>query len=248
MRLVTADLHVHSALSPCADDDMTPERIVYAAVAAELDMIAICDHNCAGNAGAVQQAAEAIAGDFLRVIPGMEITTREEVHILGLFPDVEQAMKASDELAAHLPGVGPHGNPCGNQPLMDCAGRITGTVDRLLSFASSLSLTEAVMLVRRCNGLVIAAHVDRPSFSVMSQLGFIPDNVAFDALEISEAGCARGQQHKFSPSGLTLITGSDAHFLQNIGDARTCFLLENPNLHEIALAMRGTNGRGCRIA
>ena len=248
MRVIAADLHVHTALSPCADDGMTPELIVYAAIAAELDLIAICDHNCAGNAGAGCEAAAAIAGDFLQVIPGMEITTLEEAHVLALFPAVDDAMGASKVLADHLPPAGPGGNPFGNQLLMDAEGHVTGTVDRLLSFASGLGLTETVELVRRHHGLVIAAHVDRPSFSVISQLGFIPEDIDFDALEISAAGCARGEQDKFTHTGLPLITSSDAHFIQNIGDARTYFLLECPDIQEIKLALKGSCGRECRLA
>ncbi len=248
MHLVAADLHIHSALSPCGDDAMTPESIVSAAIAAELDMIAICDHNCAGNVDAVRQAAAIIAGDYLHVIPGMEITTREEAHLLGLFPDVKQAMDASEELASLLPAAGPGGNPFGKQYLMDYSGRITGTVDRLLSFAASLSLSETAQFIRRYNGLVIAAHVDRPSFSVISQLGFIPEDVPFDALEISTAGCARGEQDTYSHTGHALITSSDAHFIENIGDARTHFLLETPDFDEIKLALQGACGRECHIA
>ena len=102
--------------------------------------------------------------------------------------------------------------------------------------------------IRRYCGLVIPAHVDRPSFSVVSQLGFIPDDVAFDALEISAAGCARGEQDRFSHTSHTLITASDAHFIQNIGEARTCFFMERPDFPEITLALKGAGGRKCHIA
>ncbi len=248
MRVIKADLHIHSALSPCADDAMTPELIVYAAIAAELDLIAICDHNCAGNVEAVRQASDHIAGKYLHVIPGMEITTREEVHVLGLFPEGEQAIRASETLATYLPEAGPGGNPLGSQPLMDYTGRIIGSVDRLLSFASTLSLAETITFIRDFQGLAIAAHVDRPSFSVISQLGFLPDDVRFDALEISAAGCARGEQQRFSSEGYTLITTSDAHFLMNIGCAHTCFLLKNPEFNEIKQALHRQGGRECYLA
>lgn len=248
MRLATADLHIHSALSPCADDEMTPESIVYAAVATELDIIAICDHNCAGNTEAVQEAAHTIAGEYLCVIPGMEITTAEEVHILGLFPDARCAMAASNALADHLPPTGPEGNPFGNQPLINAEGLIVGTADRLLSFASDLNLTQAVDLVQHHDGLVIAAHIDRPSFSVISQLGLMPDDIRFDALELSAAGFQQGRSAQFAALGIPLITSSDAHFLQNVGDARTNLYLKHPSFDEVRLAVQGNLGRTCHLA
>ena len=248
MRILTADLHIHSALSPCADEEMTPEYIVYAAVAAELDMIAICDHNNAGNVSAVCEAARAIAGDFLHVLPGMEITSREEAHVLGLYPSVSSATAASEELSVHLPMAGPSGNPFGSQPLMDMSGNTVGTVDRLLSFASDLSLSDVAALVRRHEGVVIAAHVDRPSFSVVSQLGFIPEDVAFDALEISAAGCKQGRQSEFCTLGYPLVTASDAHYLQNVGDARLQLRIESPCFDELVLSLRGAGGRTCTFA
>ncbi|MCX5758981.1 MAG: PHP domain-containing protein, partial [Candidatus Hydrogenedentes bacterium] len=101
MRRFAADLHIHTALSACADDDMTPPAIVAAALEQGLDMIAICDHNSAGNAAAVQAAA----GDALAVIAGMEITTAEEAHVLGLFPDAASAEAAGQEVRDTLPPV-----------------------------------------------------------------------------------------------------------------------------------------------
>ena len=248
MRLIEADLHIHSALSPCAADEMTPEYIVYAAVAAELDMIALCDHNSAGNVGAVQEAARDIAGEFLCVLPGMEISTAEEAHVLALFPDAEQALGASGELEEHLPRAGPAGNPFGSQSLMDSHGAVIGTLDRLLSFASGLTLAETAALIRRHGGLAIAAHVDRPSFSVISQLGFMPDDIVFDAVEISAAGCAGGRQKDFADSGYPLVTASDAHFLENIGEGRIRLAVDHPSFTELKLALRGENGRTCRLA
>ncbi|NLV43043.1 MAG: PHP domain-containing protein [Candidatus Hydrogenedentes bacterium] len=248
MRLASADLHIHSALSPCADEEMAPESIVYAAVARELDIIAVCDHNCAGNTAAIQEAAHAIAGEYLCVIPGMEITTAEEAHILGLFPDAPCAMSVSDELAEHLPLTGPEGNPFGDQPLMNAQGLIVGRADRLLSFATNLSLNQVVDLIRQHQGLVVAAHIDRPSFSILSQLGMIPDDVRFDALEISAAGYAQGHHMQFKALGIPLITSSDAHYVQNIGDARTSFLLKDPSFDEICLAFQDKLGRTCYLA
>lgn len=227
---------------------MTPEMIVYAALAAELDLIAICDHNHAGNAAAVQQAAARIAGDYLIVLAGMEITSREETHLLAYFATAEYAEHASNALANHLPNTGPGKKPFGNQPLMDESGAIIGTVDRMLCLATDLSLEETAGLVRNHHGLVVAAHIDRPSFSVLSQLGFIPEDIQFDALELSAAGCKQNRMNEFIHEGITLITASDAHFLQNVGDARVLLTVEEASFSEFQKALHQQDGRKCQIA
>lgn len=248
MRSIAADLHVHSALSACADESMTPKTIVYSAIAAGLEMIAICDHNSAANTAAVKEAAESIAGSLFHVIAGMEITTREEAHIVGLFPDAAHARDASDELAAHLPDIGGRGNPYGRQLIMNAEGEILGEAEKLLSFATDLSLSETVALIRRYGGLAIAAHIDRPTYSVISQLGFLPEDVTFDALEVSEAGVKQGRAEEFRQHGLPLISSSDAHYPDNIGDGNTLLSIDALSFEEIRSALRGENDRGCRLA
>ena len=248
MRSIAADLHVHSALSPCADDSMIPQTIVYSAIAAELEMIAICDHNSAGNVAAVQEAAGEIAGDLFCVIAGIEITTREEAHIVGLFPDAAHALAASEEVADYLPDIGDRGNPYGRQLLMNSAGDLLGEAAKLLSFASGLSLSETVALIRRHHGLAIAAHIDRPTYSVISQLGFLPEDVRFDALEISEAGVKQGRAEEFRHHGIPLLSSSDAHYPGNIGDGKALFSIEMLSFDEIRSALRGENDRECRLA
>lgn len=243
MRTIAADLHVHSALSPCADDSMTPHAIVLAAIAAGLDMIAVCDHNSAENVAAVQEAARDFADDLFGVIAGMEITTAEEAHILGLFPDVEQAMQVSQEVAAHLPPVLPGVRGYGRQCVMNAAGEVVREIDYMLSWASDLSVNQTVALIHKHEGLAIAAHVDRPSFSVVSQLGFLPDDVLFDAIEISVAGIKQKREADFLDSGVSVITSSDAHFLDNIGDGAMLFQMEAPVFAAMASALKNIKER-----
>ena len=192
-----ADLHLHTALSPCASPDMTPPRIVREAVSQGLALIAVCDHNslrqCPGRGSGP-------AGDRLAVIPGMEITTAEEVHVLGLFPSPEAAESAACSVQTGLPAWAPP-RGCTQQRLLDEEGRILGYESHLLAGSSGLSLAEAVALIRSLGGLAVASHVDRRSFSVISQLGFLPAEVRFDALEISAAGAARGRAAEFLPAG-----------------------------------------------
>ncbi|HDP36135.1 MAG TPA: PHP domain-containing protein [Candidatus Hydrogenedentes bacterium] len=247
MKRIAADLHIHSALSPCAADEMTPRAIVMAAIAAGLDLIAVCDHNSAENTAAVQQAARDFAGDLFGVIAGMEITTVEEAHIVGLFPDAGSALSASRELKKHLPTVRAGGGGYGRQCVMNAAGEILREMDAMLCWASDLSVDETVALVHHHGGLAVAAHIDRPSFSVISQLGFLPENVVFDALEISAAGMKEGRNAAFSNLGFPIICASDAHFPDNIGDGSTVFLVECPSFAEIALALKGEKERSvCR--
>jgi PHP family Zn ribbon phosphoesterase len=243
MRLFMADLHVHTALSPCASPDMTPPRIVREAEEQGLALIAVCDHNTCGNARAVAQAA----GDRLAVIPGIEITTREEVHVLGLFPDPEAAERTAQSVQAGLPAWAPP-RGCTQQRLLDEEGRILGYENHLLAGSSALSLAEAVELIRSLGGLAVAAHLDRRAFSVLGQLGFIPEDVRFDALEISAAGVVRGRVPAFKGYGLPLLSSSDGHFPEDIGAGRTVLEAEAPSFAELALALRAEGGRRCGIA
>ena len=245
MRRFVADLHVHTALSPCASPDMTPPRIVRGAEALGLAMIAVCDHNSAGNARAVAAAA----GAGLAVLAGIEITTAEEVHVLGLFPGCEEAEAAGATVLAGLPAwIPPQGRaPC-EQRLLDAAGRIVGYESHLLAGSSVLTLAEAVALIRAHGGLAVASHVDRRAFSVIGQLGFIPADVRFDALELSAAGVARGRAVEFAASGLPLVSSSDGHALEELGAGATVLEVEEASFAELALALRGEAGRRCGIA
>ncbi|HNT34924.1 MAG TPA: PHP domain-containing protein, partial [bacterium] len=182
LRLWSADLHIHTALSPCAEEEMTPPAIVEAAVAADLALIAICDHNSMENVEAVQDASE---GESLTVLAGMEITTAEEVHVLGLFPNTDAARSVGRLIRETLPLGEKEGRLVQCQWLLNAAGEQIGWEMGMLSSASGFTLKEVVEMVHASAGLAVASHVDRPSFSVTSQLGFIPDDVDFDALEIS---------------------------------------------------------------
>lgn len=248
MNLFTADLHIHTTLSPCALDEMSPLAIVSTAIEQGLDIIAVCDHNSARNTEAVQRAAEYGGRGRLTVIAGIEITTCEEVHILGLFPDAECAQKIGAAVAETLPNLLDGAKRYGEQYLVDSEGLVLGTESRMLSMASGFSLSETVSLIRQNEGLVVASHVDRPSFSVISQLGLFPTDVQFDAIEISAAGVSERRYEEFASLGLPMVTSSDSHFLSDVGICRTVFELKEPSFDEIALAFRNAEGRTCRLA
>jgi 3',5'-nucleoside bisphosphate phosphatase len=249
MMQLLADMHIHTALSPCAEREMTPRAIVEEARRKGMGVIAVCDHNAAANAAAVALAG----GGDPAVIHGMEITTSEEVHVLGLFPDARSAAAAAEEVRSGLPlwkaftgWAERDRRPA--QELMDAEGCVTGIDERMLASASLFSLADAIALIRAHGGLAVAAHVDRRSFSVVGQLGFIPEDARFDALEISAAGAARGRAASFASHGIPLVSSSDSHFLSEIGSSCTVLEVEEPTFPELVLAIRGAEGRGCAIA
>jgi PHP family Zn ribbon phosphoesterase len=235
-----ADLHIHTALSPCASQEMTPSAIVDTAVQRGLAMIAVCDHNSAGNAAAVQQAA----GNEIAVLAGMEITTSEEAHVIGLFPDAAAARAASQPIRETLPEVDADTfRRFGSQLFMDAQGRVVGEETKLLAAASGLGLSETVHLIKRYGGIAVAAHLDRPSFSVLSQLGVFPVDAGFDAVEISAATALSARSAEFASFNVPVVTGSDAHFLSDVGTCRTVFEMSGPSFDELLEALRGTGGR-----
>jgi hypothetical protein len=181
------------------------------------------------------------------VIPGIEITTNEEVHVLGLFPDAPSARNAAGEVLDTLPLDVSGGQPDG-QFILDAEGRVVGREPKVLFGASAFSLADAVALVRRHGGLAVASHVDRPSFSVISQLGVFPEDVRFDALEISAAGRARRKHLDFLPEGLPLVSSSDSHYLEDIGSGFTMLEVAEPTFGELRLAFLNDGERRCRLA
>jgi hypothetical protein len=187
---------------------MHPSAIVQAAAEAGLDGIVICDHNAADNVAAVGRAARA-AGCV--AVPGMEITTEEEVHLVALLPDAAAAGVLHARVAAALPG---RNAPAafGEQVIANEDGEVLGFNPSLLAGATSWSVGRATDEIHRAGGLAIAAHVDRERFGLIGQLGFVPPGLALDAIEVSAAaGFDAGRRRYADPLGLPAVTGSDAH-------------------------------------
>lgn len=235
MRWFSADLHVHTCLSPCAELDMTPRRIVRAACAAGLDILGITDHNSAENVPHVKKAA---SGYALTILGGMEITSSEEVHVLGLFDDDEPLFRLQNRIYAHLCGVN-DARRFGDQVVVNEKDEVLGFNHRLLIGATTLSLRDLVEAIHALDGVAIASHVDRESFGLIGQLGFVPDGLPLDALEVS----SMAQRDTFESARFQLVMFSDAHVPDRIGRARTAFYLENPCAREISLALAAREGR-----
>jgi PHP family Zn ribbon phosphoesterase len=240
LRRFRADLHVHTCLSPCGDLRMSPLKIVAQARERGIDILAICDHNSAKNAGAVSKASEP---QELVVLPGLEVCSKEEIHVLAVFENAESAFAMQSEVYDHLPG---RNDPevFGLQVIANELDEVVSFEDKLLIGSVELSVDKVVSEIHRLGGLAIAAHIDRESYSVTSQLGFIPETVRFDALELScniDDGTAR---LRFAPaSGATFVRNSDAHFLGDIGRNTNEYLLESPTFGEIRKALRKEDGR-----
>ena len=241
LRRFRADLHVHSCLSPCGELESYPRRIVERALEAGLDIVALTDHNTAENVAATVRAAR---GTRLTVLPGMEIASAEEVHVLGLFETVDDILPVQDEVLRGLPDVPAGAAFIRDQVIVDAEDVVTGFSPRFLMAATRLDVRAVVELIRRRGGLAIAAHIDRPSFSVVSQLGFVPPDLEFDALEVSPLMTfAEARAGILSASRLPVVRFSDAHRPEEIGRASTEFRLAAPRLAEIRKALRNADGR-----
>lgn len=231
---------MHTCLSPCAEEDMRPRAIVRRAKEQGLDVIGICDHNSTRNVAAVRHAAE---DEGLAVLGGMEITSEEEVHVLGLFDD-EESLRAMQRLAdENLAG---ENNPelFGDQFVCDENDVVVGRETRLLIGATSLSLEQVVESIRGLGGLAVPSHVDRESFSILSQLGFVPSGLAIDALEVSPR-CSPAEARRRFPQvrGYPLVCSSDAHRPEEIGAVSFAFVAASPCVVELRKALRGEDGR-----
>jgi len=236
-----ADLHIHSCLSPCGELEMSPSAIVKTASEMGLDIIAITDHNSAENVVAAQKAADKSG---LTVLAGMEVASSEEAHILALFNDAESVMKLQARVYAYLlPGENDE-KRFGEQVVVNEKEEVLSFNKRLLIAASQLTAHEIVQTVHALGGLAVASHIDKDAYSILSQLGFIPDDLKFDALEMSSLIARERAEQLFTIyKSYTWISSSDAHHIDDIGKRTTIFIMKEPTVGEMALAMRSIDGR-----
>ena len=241
LRRLRADLHIHTCLLPCGELTMSPRAVVRRAGEEGLDLIAVTDHNTTENAAA---AIEAAAGTGLAVLPGIEMTTAEEVHILGLFEAGAALGPFQAEVYRNLPDLASKMKFVDDQVVVDAADYVTGFCPHCLFGATLFSVQAAVELIHGHGGLAIACHVDRESFSIISQLGFIPPGLRLDAVEVSPRLSPDEARAAFGPfDDLPVVRFSDAHRPEEIGTAATEFLVEGPELEEIRRALAGEDGR-----
>jgi hypothetical protein len=219
---------------------MSPKAIVGKGVDRGLDIIALCDHNSAENVKAVREAGRR---EGVHVIGGIEVNSREEVHLLALFGTDDGLMRAQTVIYDHLPGRNDV-DAFGEQLVVDSRDEWVGLSDRLLIGATTLPLEDIVRLIHDAGGLAVASHVDREAFSLIGQLGFIPEGLDVDALEISAQSSVEEVRDRDPRAGeFPLIRSSDAHGLRDIGKVYTSFYLERITVEEIRKAFRGREGR-----
>ena len=206
-----ADLHMHSCLSPCADDDMTPANICGMAYIKGLQAIAVTDHNTGRNLPYVKEAADHYGLIFL---PGMEITTKEEVHLLGYFKDVETAVEVGEIFSSHLPPMKNKPDFFGNQLVMNTDDEVVDIEDRLLIGATDLDLEECTRIIREHGGAAVPAHINR-GHGLLTNLGLFPAEPEFPVVEVRNE---LDVNDKLSGDRWRLQS-SDAHHLGDILEA-----------------------------
>ena len=206
------DFHIHSALSPCGDNDMTPNNLINMSIIKGLDAVALTDHNACENI----RAAAAVAGDKIIFIPGMEVETSEEVHIVTLFPTADAAEEMQRILVDSSSYIPNRPEIFGNQYIMDENDEICGEIDPMLVTASGLDIYTVVAAAKDLGGIAYPAHIDRESYSVLSNLGFIPPDLDISAVEITEKS-RTALEWEYS-NRYNIITSSDAHYLWDISE------------------------------
>jgi PHP family Zn ribbon phosphoesterase len=238
LRPFKADLHIHTCLSPCTELDMSPKQILTMAKKKGIDIIGICDHNSSENSLALMNAARKMD---MSVFPGLEVTSQEEVHVLSLFDEIENALRLQEFVYENLPGENDE-DAFGMQVIVNEKEEVLGFNNKLLIGATTIPLDEVIRMIHSFDGIAIASHIDRESFSIIGQLGFIPDNLELDALEISPNITIEEAKKKYTQK-YPITCSSDAHYPDDIGKSFTSFLLKHGTLAEIKKALKNEDGR-----
>ena len=236
-----ADLHIHSVLSPCAALEMSPKNIVKRAVEEKLDIIAITDHNHTKNIEVTQNIAKRYN---IEVIPGVEVNSKEEVHILAYFQDIKKTELFQEFIDLNRSEILNTDHRFGYQLVVDEDDNILEDIKYLLTAALSSSIEEITEKVAELDGICIPAHVNKYAYSIISQLGFIPKNLKIQAIE---------QIRPFNNEilklyyGFSTIVTSDAHHPEQIGSNYSLFCIEKPDFNELKLALLNQQGREVKV-
>jgi len=224
------NLHLHSCLSPCGSDDMTPAQVAGFCAAAGIQIAALTDHNTSLNCPAFLKAC-----DFYGItgIAGMELTTSEEVHVICLFSELENALSFSSFVKEKLPDIKNKPNLFGNQIIMNEEDEIIGHEDILLAQASSIGIYDIVKIIKEYDGFAYPAHIDKSSFSLLSNLGLWDSSMGFNMFEKSNSKDSNIIIEKAGLNTIFNITSSDAHYLHQIMDEKQYIELKNPTVINI---------------
>ena len=237
----SADLHIHTALSPCGELEMLPTLIVQAAAMAGLDIIGIADHNSCENAGSVIEASK---GSGVKVLPGLEVQSVEGVHLLCLFDSLDRALEMQRDVYANLPSLPGAAKYFEEQLIVNGADEFVDYCRMPLSVPVFMDIEAIYERARGLDGLVIPSHIDRHGTGICDVLGMLPDSPVFEAVELSANITADDARERFPSVGkLPLLANSDSHWLAAIGLRRTEFHLAHRSVKEIAMALRREDGR-----
>lgn len=225
------DLHIHSCLSPCGDNESTPGNIVGMAVVKGLDVIALTDHNTCKNCEAAMAIGEAYG---ITVIPGMELTTSEEVHVLCLFYNLEDAMRFDAFIEPRILDIPNNPKAFGDQFLCNDDDEVIGSFPKLLISATDISFDKVYDCVSEYNGVMIPAHIDKNSFSLMSNLGFVPPDSKFRCFELADmSNLHRLQKENEYLKNCNVITDSDAHYFEKINEPINTLYAESNSIKDV---------------
>lgn len=229
------DLHIHSCLSPCGDDDMTPANLVGMAAVKGLDVIALTDHNSCANCPAAIYHGENYG---VTVIPGMELTTLEEVHVICLFPALTDALAFDGFVSDRLLSFPNREDIFGKQQIMNEKDEVTGTVKNLLITATSISFDDVFSLAESFHGVAWPAHVDKASTSLISNLGFVPPGSTFTCAEFHDFKNLHRirREHPYFAQ-CNVICCSDAHYLEDIHEPEYQIYSESKEIPDILAAL-----------
>ncbi len=233
------DLHLHSCLSPCGDMDMTPNNIVGMSKLLGLNIIALTDHNSVLNCDAVMKLGKE---NGLCVIPGMELTTAEEIHVVCLFPTLEKASAFNNYVKEHQMQFPNRADIYGRQVVMDENDNEINEVENILILATDISITNINELVSSFDGVCYPAHINRDSMSVLAVLGEIPPECNFATVEVSSSGDIE-KLKALHPvlNDMLIVRNSDAHYLENMKDAQNYFELDELSVESVLGILKNQN-------
>lgn len=241
MNIYKADLHIHTFLSPCASLEMSPKNIVQRAMEQNLDIIGITDHNSTLQCEIVIKEA---LKEGLMVYPGVEVTTKEEIHCLAYFSSLNDLSGFQTHLDGYLPKIKNDSKLFGYQVVVDEDENIVYEEDKLLITALQIGIDKVEQLVHELNGIFIPAHVNKSKNSLISQLGIVPPTLKADAFELTKHMQTKSfiSQNRLK-SGTIIIRNSDAHMLEQIGENVTYLSMESVEFSEFSLALNSLSGR-----
>lgn len=217
------DLHIHSCLSPCGDDDSTPNSIAGMGELNGLDIMALTDHNTCKNCPAFFEAA---LSHGILPVAGMELTTAEEIHMVCLFPSLTKAMEFDNFIESRRMQIVNRTDIFGNQIICDAYDNVIGEEKFLLSNATDISLDEAPKLIQEYGGICFPAHIDREANGIISVLGVFPKTPFFTCAEFHDQGKISEYHEAYGLDEKRLIINSDAHFLWDIKERSDFLLME----------------------